>query len=100
MIDLVYLHKKAQKNIEKFSDREHIHSHLRALERFPDSGDLVRIAWSRGDRDADILEVVLAGTLDDDIFHSDGRTGLGPGFNDVRIELSECMKIHFKADGL
>jgi len=39
----VYLHKKAQKNLEKFSDREHIRSHLRALERFPDSGDLVRI---------------------------------------------------------
>jgi hypothetical protein len=25
---------------------------------------------SRGDRDADIFEVVLAGTFDDDIFHS------------------------------
>lgn len=61
---------------------------------------ILSASWSRGDRDADILEVVLAGTLDDDILHSDGRTGLGPGFNDVRIELSECMKIHFKADGL
>jgi len=39
----VYLHKKAQKNLEKFSDRERIRDHLRALERFPDSGDLVRI---------------------------------------------------------
>lgn len=26
-----------------------------------------------GDRDADIFEVVLAGTFDDDIFHSDVR---------------------------
>jgi len=39
----VYLHKKAQKNLEKFPDRERIRDHLRALECFPDSGDLVRI---------------------------------------------------------
>ena len=39
----VFLHKKAQKKLEKFSDREHIRNHLRTLERFPDSGDLIRI---------------------------------------------------------
>jgi mRNA interferase RelE/StbE len=39
----VFLHKKAQKNLEKFSDREHIRTHLRTLEQFPDSGDLIRI---------------------------------------------------------
>ena len=39
----VYLHKKAQKNLEKFSDRERIRTHLRTLEQFPDSGDLIRI---------------------------------------------------------
>jgi mRNA interferase RelE/StbE len=39
----VFLHKKAQKNLEKFSDRERIRTHLRTLERFPDSGDLIRI---------------------------------------------------------
>ena len=39
----VFLHKKAQKNLEKFSDREHIRTHLHALEQFPDSGDLIRI---------------------------------------------------------
>jgi len=39
----VFLHKKAQKNLEKFSDSERIRTHLRTLERFPDSGDLIRI---------------------------------------------------------
>ena len=39
----VFLHKKAQKNLEKFSDRERIRTHLRTLEQFPDSGDLIRI---------------------------------------------------------
>ena len=39
----VYLHKKAQKNLERFPDHERIRSHLRALEQFPNSGDLVRI---------------------------------------------------------
>jgi mRNA interferase RelE/StbE len=39
----VFLHKKAQKNLEKFSDRDRIRTHLRALEQFPDSGDLIRI---------------------------------------------------------
>ena len=39
----VFLHKKAQKKLEKFSDRERIRTHLRTLERFPDSGDLIRI---------------------------------------------------------
>ena len=39
----IFLHKKAQKNLEKFSDRERIRTHLRTLEQFPDSGDLIRI---------------------------------------------------------
>jgi mRNA interferase RelE/StbE len=39
----VFLHKKAQKNLEKFSDSERIRTHLRTLEQFPDSGDLIRI---------------------------------------------------------
>jgi mRNA interferase RelE/StbE len=39
----VFLHKKAQKNLEKFSDRERIRTQLRTLEQFPDSGDLIRI---------------------------------------------------------
>ena len=39
----VFLHKKAQKNLEKFSDRERIRAHLKTLEQFPDSGDLIRI---------------------------------------------------------
>jgi len=39
----VFLHKKAQKNLEKFSDRERIRTHMRTLEQFPDSGDLIRI---------------------------------------------------------
>jgi mRNA-degrading endonuclease RelE of RelBE toxin-antitoxin system len=33
----VFLHKKAQKNLEKFSDRERIRTHLWTLEQFPDS---------------------------------------------------------------
>ena len=40
----VFLHKKAQKNLEKFSDNiQRIRTHLRTLEHFPDSGDLIRI---------------------------------------------------------
>ena len=39
----VFLHKKAQKNLEKFSDSERIRTHLLTLEQFPDSGDLIRI---------------------------------------------------------
>jgi len=39
----VFLHKNAQKNLEKFVDPERIRTHLRTLEQFPDSGDLVRI---------------------------------------------------------
>jgi mRNA interferase RelE/StbE len=39
----VFLHKKAQKNLEKFSDSERIRTHLRTLEQFPVSGDLIRI---------------------------------------------------------
>ena len=39
----VFLHKKAQKNLEKFPDRERIREHLLKLENFPHSGDLVRI---------------------------------------------------------
>jgi mRNA interferase RelE/StbE len=43
MMYQVFLHKKAQKNLEKFSDRERIRTQLRTLEHFPDSGDLIRI---------------------------------------------------------
>ena len=43
MMYQVFLHKKAQKNLEKFSDRERIRTQLRTLEQFPDSGDLIRI---------------------------------------------------------
>jgi len=39
----VFLHKKAQKNLEKFPDRERIRENLLKLENFPHSGDLVRI---------------------------------------------------------
>jgi mRNA interferase RelE/StbE len=39
----IFLHKKAQKNLEKFSDRDRIRTHLLTLEQFPDSGDLLRI---------------------------------------------------------
>lgn len=39
----VFLHKKAQKNLSKFSNSEHLRTHLRTLEQFPDSGDLIRI---------------------------------------------------------
>jgi mRNA interferase RelE/StbE len=39
----VFLHKNAQKNLEKFLDHERIRTHIRTLEQFPDSGDLVRI---------------------------------------------------------
>ena len=39
----VFLHKKAQKNLDKFPDRDRIRGHLRNLENFPHSGDLVRI---------------------------------------------------------
>jgi mRNA interferase RelE/StbE len=39
----VFLLKKAQKNLEKFPDRERIREHLRKLENFPEYGDLVRI---------------------------------------------------------
>jgi mRNA interferase RelE/StbE len=39
----VFLHKKAEKNLEKFSDSERIRTHLRILKQFPDSGDLIRI---------------------------------------------------------
>jgi mRNA interferase RelE/StbE len=39
----VFLHKKAQKNLEKFPDRERIREHLLKLKDFPQFGDLVRI---------------------------------------------------------
>ena len=39
----VFLLKKAQKNLEKFPDRERIREHLLKLENFPEYGDLVRI---------------------------------------------------------
>jgi mRNA-degrading endonuclease RelE of RelBE toxin-antitoxin system len=39
----VFLHKKAQKNLDKFPDRERIREHLQRLENFPEYGDLVRI---------------------------------------------------------
>ena len=39
----VFLLKKAQKNLEKFPDRERIRENLLKLENFPEYGDLVRI---------------------------------------------------------
>jgi len=38
-----FLHKKAQKNLEKFPDHERIRDQLLKLEDFPQFGDLVRI---------------------------------------------------------
>jgi len=39
----IYLHKKARKNLEKFSDQEHIRERLLQLKQFPNSGDIIRI---------------------------------------------------------
>ncbi len=39
----VFLLKKAQKNLEKFPDRERVRENLFKLENFPHSGDLARI---------------------------------------------------------
>ena len=36
---------------------------------------MITTSLSQGDRDADIFEVMLAGTLDDDIFHFWKDTG-------------------------